>query len=41
MDAIKAVRFYVERMVTGVPGMKVLLLDDETVGLKSGKLGRL
>jgi hypothetical protein len=41
MDAIKAVRFYVERMVTGVPGMKVLLLDDETVRSRRGNLTQL
>jgi hypothetical protein len=32
MDVIKAVQNYVNKMIDEVPGMKVLLLDTETVG---------
>ncbi|RKO96226.1 Sec1-like protein, partial [Caulochytrium protostelioides] len=35
MDAIKAVQFYLNRMLSDVPGMKVLLLDDETTTIIS------
>lgn len=31
MDVLKAVQTYVQKMVTDVPGMKVLLLDAHTV----------
>lgn len=31
MDVVKGVRYYVEKMVADTPGMKVLLLDKETV----------
>src|SRR5688500_15025823 len=30
MNAVAAVKFYVDRLVSDVPGMKVLLLDGET-----------
>lgn len=40
MDAVKAVKFYTDRMVTGAPGMKVLLLDDETVGETRRRFGK-
>jgi hypothetical protein len=32
MDVLKAVQTYVLKMITEVPGMKVLLLDAHTVG---------
>ena len=32
MDILKAVQAYVSKMITEVPGMKVLLLDSHTVG---------
>lgn len=32
MDVLKAVQAYVNKMITEVPGMKVLLLDAHTVG---------
>lgn len=32
MDVVKAVQHYVEKMISDVPGMKVLLLDTMTVG---------
>lgn len=35
MDVVKAVRNYVEKMVESVSGLKVLLLDEETVGSMS------
>lgn len=31
MDVIKATRDYITKMVHSLPGMKVLLLDEETV----------
>jgi hypothetical protein len=31
MDVLKAVQTYVLKMITEVPGMKVLLLDQHTV----------
>jgi vacuolar protein sorting-associated protein 45 len=31
MDVLKAVQTYISRMITEVPGMKVLLLDSHTV----------
>ena len=31
MDVVKAVQHYVEKMISDVPGMKVLLLDTMTV----------
>jgi hypothetical protein len=31
MDVLKAVQTYVTKMITEVPGMKVLLLDAHTV----------
>ena len=33
MDVLKAVQTYVIKMITEVPGMKVLLLDAHTVWL--------
>lgn len=33
MDVLKAVQTYVVKMITEVPGMKVLLLDAHTVSL--------
>lgn len=35
MDVIKAVQNYVNKMIDEVPGMKVLLLDTETVGIST------
>lgn len=34
MDVLKAVQTYVTKMITEVPGMKVLLLDAHTVSPK-------
>lgn len=34
MDVIKAIQHYVDKMINDVPGMKVLLLDMETVSLE-------
>lgn len=31
MDVVKAIENYVEKIVNSVSGLKVLLLDDETV----------
>lgn len=36
MDVLKAVQTYVIKMITEVPGMKVLLLDAHTVRLGLG-----
>lgn len=33
MDVVKAVQHYVEKMISDVPGMKVLLLDTMTVSV--------
>ena len=35
MDAIKAVRYYVDKMVSSTPGIKVLLLDADTVAQRN------
>lgn len=35
MDVLKAVQTYVIKMITEVPGMKVLLLDAHTVRVRS------
>lgn len=35
MDVLKAVQTYVIKMITEVPGMKVLLLDAHTVRLRT------
>lgn len=39
MDVVQSIHDYVEQMVTSVPGMKVLLLDEHTV--PDGLPGRL
>lgn len=31
MDVVKAIQHYVDKLISDVPGMKVLLLDTETV----------
>lgn len=41
MDVLKAVQTYVMRMITEVPGMKMLLLDAHTVRSSTSILGTL
>jgi hypothetical protein len=40
MDVLKAVQTYVVKMITEVPGMKVLLLDAHTVSYMTSVLSR-
>ncbi|PVU86673.1 hypothetical protein BB559_006436 [Furculomyces boomerangus] len=35
MDLLESIKYYIERMVTEVKGMKILLLDEETTGILS------
>lgn len=41
MDVVRAVENYVEKMIDSVSGLKVLLLDEETVQHVNGLSGHL